>query len=85
MAHVEASTEYSILLAGVYLKVGFIGYCRYVTSCLHEFLHYGGPVLQGVTIAGLLSAAAHLYFYQDIKRFVASSSLVHVGVALWGV
>jgi len=36
VAHVEATTELSILLAGVYLKVGYFGYCRYVTQVVAD-------------------------------------------------
>lgn len=85
MAHVEAPTEFSILLAGIYLKVGYFGYQRFVATCLSEWLGWLSPVWLGVSIAGLLAAAAHLYFYQDIKRYIATSSIVHVGVAVWGL
>jgi NADH-quinone oxidoreductase subunit M len=83
VAHVEATTELSILLAGVYLKVGYFGYCRYVTQVVADAVATSGPILLGVTIAGLLAGAAHLYFYQDIKRYIATSSIIHVGVGLW--
>jgi proton-translocating NADH-quinone oxidoreductase chain M len=83
-AHVEASTEGSMLLSGVLLKVGFygllrccLGLCGGAAAGLAPYLLT--PALVGATIASLSA-----YRQLDLKKIIAYSSVVHMNLSLMG-
>ena len=75
MAHVEAPTFGSIILAGVLLKLGGIGLIRF-----SQFLSL--PILLSFTLSyfmvGLVFATTVCCFQADFKRLVAYSSVRHI-------
>nr|ATQ37459.1 NADH dehydrogenase subunit 4 [Diplonema ambulator] len=80
-AHVESSTDGSIILAGVYLKVGIIGWYRYVMCSQHASMFYCMPVFMLSGIVGTCALTALLLYTVDTKRFAAASSIVHMQIA----
>jgi len=85
LAHVEAPTAISVILAGVLLKMGTYGLLRISFPILPEgTLWFAFPMaLLGVIniIYGAMCALAQ----KDIKRLVAYSSINHMGIVLLGM
>ncbi len=85
IAHVEAPTAGSVLLAGVLLKLGTYGLIRVNLQMLPEaFASYALPVaLVGLVsvIYGALVALAQT----DLKRMIAYTSINHMGYVVVGV
>lgn len=85
LAHVEAPTAGSILLAGVLLKVGGYGLIRFNLG----MTPMGAEALSGFLLA--VSAVAILYgaftalAQTDVKRLVAYSSVSHMGFITLGL
>ena len=74
MAHVEAPTRGSMILAGVLLKLGGVGLIRFNVligfSSLHSFLSY--------LFISLVYSTLICSFQSDFKRMVAYSSVSHI-------
>jgi NADH-quinone oxidoreductase subunit M len=86
LAHVEAPTAGSVLLAGVLLKIGAYGFLR---LCLP--LVPGASVTLGVPLIALLAVIGIIYgafcalAQDDIKKLVAYSSVSHLGFCMLGI
>src|SRR5438132_6774748 len=80
LAHTEAPTAGSVLLAGVLLKLGTYGFLRLALPLAPE-----GAISVGVPLIGTLSVIAISYgafcarAQDDIKKLVAYSSVSHLG------
>ena len=77
IAHVEAPTFGSIILAGVLLKLGGIGLVRFsmVLSFQQLNLFILGYVLVALVLSSIITS-----FQSDFKRLVAYSSVVHMRI-----
>jgi NADH-quinone oxidoreductase subunit M len=86
LAHVEAPTAGSVLLAGVLLKIGTYGFLR---LCLplapYASLNFGAPVIGWLAVVGILYGALCAYAQDDIKKLVAYSSVSHLGYCMLGM
>ncbi len=85
LAHVEAPTAGSILLAGVLLKVGTYGLVRFnlgMTPLASASLF---PLLATMSVAGIIYGALAALSQTDIKRLVAYSSVSHMGFIVLGI
>jgi NADH-quinone oxidoreductase subunit M len=86
LAHVEAPTAGSVLLAGVLLKMGTYGFMR-----LSLPLTPDAAIAIGVPVIGVLSVLAIIYgalcakAQDDIKKLVAYSSVSHLGFCTLGM
>lgn len=84
-AHVEASTEGSILLAGVVLKLGVYGFLRILIPIFYEATLYYLPLVYTlISISGIYASFATLRQI-DIKRIIAYSSIAHMSIGLFGI
>jgi len=85
LAHVEAPTPVSVILAGVLLKMGAYGLIRFAFPLApvpaHDLAHVLGVVAVINIIYGSLCALAQ----KDIKRMIAYSSVAHMGYVLLGI
>jgi len=75
-AHVEASTEGSILLARILLKVGSIGYL---------FLLIDRNVLLWLSLVGISVGSILTLIQSDTKAMIGYSSVVHISCILLGL
>jgi NADH-quinone oxidoreductase subunit M len=85
LAHVEAPTAGSIILAGVLLKVGGYGLLRFnlgMTPLASQALF---PILATLAVIGIIYGALAALAQTDIKRLVAYSSVSHMGFVVLGL
>ena len=83
-AHVEASTEGSMLLSGIMLKIGFFGIFKYCFGLCMQVIFSVAPVIVCCALIGSLSTALSTYRQLDIKKIIAYSSVVHMNIAVIG-
>lgn len=86
LAHTEAPTAGSVLLAGVLLKLGSYGFLR---ICLPMFPtaveSTGVPVFGTMAVIGIVFGALGALAQSDIKKLVAYSSVSHLGFCMLGM
>lgn len=77
-AHVEASTEGSIILAGVVLKlagIGLIKFSNFSLTSYHNFLIY---LISSLSLVGAVAMGLYCVRQRDAKVIIALSSIVHI-------
>ena len=86
LAHVEAPTAGSVLLAGVLLKLGTYGFLR---LCLPMFPYacqtVGLPLMAVLAVIGIIYGSLCALAQRDIKKLVAYSSVAHLGFCMLGL
>jgi NADH-quinone oxidoreductase subunit M len=86
LAHVEAPTAGSVLLAGVLLKLGTYGFLR---LCLPMFPDaaqvVGVPLIAVLSVIGIIYGSLCALAQRDIKKLVAYSSVAHLGFCMLGL
>ena len=85
LAHVEAPTAGSILLAGVLLKVGSYGLMRFNIGMTPLGAARLFPFLAALAVIGIIYGALAALAQTDIKRLVAYSSVSHMGFIVLGI
>jgi NADH-quinone oxidoreductase subunit M len=90
LAHTEAPTAGSVILAGVLLKLGTYGLLRLALPI--GLVHSSGMLFPGfakflavLCIVGILYGALVAWVQQDIKKLVAYSSVSHLGFCVLGM
>lgn len=84
-AHVEASTEGSMLLSGVLLKVGLYGVLRCCLELCGGATLALAPYLLTLALVGALITSLSAYRQLDLKKIIAYSSVVHMNLSLMGL
>ena len=86
LAHVEAPTAGSVLLAGVLLKLGTYGFLRLCLPLFPEAcLTVGLPLLGSLAVGGIIYGSLCALAQRDIKKLVAYSSIAHLGFCVLGL
>jgi NADH-quinone oxidoreductase subunit M len=86
LAHTEAPTAGSVLLAGVLLKLGTYGFLRLSLPLLPEAsVELGIPMISWLAIIGIIYGALCALAQDDIKKLVAYSSVSHLGFCMLGM
>jgi NADH-quinone oxidoreductase subunit M len=86
LAHVEAPTAGSVLLAGVLLKLGTYGFLRLCVPLAPDAaLRFGTPVLGSLAVVGIIYGAFCALAQDDFKKLVAYSSVSHLGYCMLGL
>lgn len=78
VAHVEAPTAGSVILASLMLKLGGYGLCRFVVALLPDVTLYFQNIVMTVCLVGFVYATVSAYRQLDLKRFVAYTSIAHM-------
>jgi NADH-quinone oxidoreductase subunit M len=85
LAHVEAPTAGSIVLAGVLLKIGGYGLLRFNMGMTPIGAQLLFPFLATLAIISIIYGALVSLAQTDIKRLVAYSSVSHMGFVVLGM
>jgi NADH-quinone oxidoreductase subunit M len=86
LAHVEAPTAGSVLLAGVLLKIGAYGFLRLCLPLTPDAsLLLGVPLIGTMAVIGIVYGALCALAQDDIKKLVAYSSVSHLGFCMLGM
>ena len=86
LAHVEAPTAGSVMLAGVLLKLGTYGFLRLVLPLLPlAVVETGVPLVAALSVVGIIYGALCALGQTDMKRLVAYSSVSHLGFCMLGL
>jgi NADH-quinone oxidoreductase subunit M len=85
LAHVEAPTAGSILLAGVLLKVGSYGLLRFNMAMTPIGARFLFPWLAALAVIGIIYGALAALAQTDVKRLIAYSSVSHMGFIVLGI
>jgi NADH-quinone oxidoreductase subunit M len=85
LAHTQAPTAGSVILAGILLKIGTYGFVRFNIPMLPEATAQCVPWLLGLSVAGILYGALVALAQSDMKRLIAYSSVSHLGFVMLGI
>jgi NADH-quinone oxidoreductase subunit M len=84
-AHTEAPTAGSVILSGLMLKTGAYGFLRFLAPFFPEASARFATVAFVLAVTGILYGAALAFAQSDLKRYIAFSSVSHMGFVLLGV
>ncbi len=85
LAHTEAPTAGSVLLAGVLLKLGTYGFLRFSLPLVPAGAVHWATVMGWLAIAGIVYGALCCWVQTDVKKLVAYSSVSHLGFCMLGM
>src|SRR5207253_7231780 len=86
LAHTEAPTAGSVLLAGVLLKLGTYGFLRLCLPLVPDAaISIGVPLIGTLAVIGILYGALCSLAQDDIKKLIAYSSVSHLGFCMLGM
>jgi NADH-quinone oxidoreductase subunit M len=85
LAHVEAPTPISVILAGVLLKMGGYGMIRMAFPWFPDVVVSAWPWLATLAIVSIIWGALVAMAQTDWKKLVAYSSVSHMGYVLLGM
>ena len=85
LAHVQAPTAGSVLLAGILLKIGTYGFLRFNMPMLPDATAACMPWILWLSTAGIVYGALAAQAQTDVKRLIAYSSVSHMGYCMLGL
>ncbi|MFG0329621.1 MAG: NuoM family protein [Phycisphaerales bacterium] len=85
LAHTEAPTAGSVVLAAVLLKLGTYGLYRFALPMCPVAITEWSPVLAILCIIGIVYGALICWVQRDVKKLVAYSSVSHLGFCVLGL
>jgi NADH-quinone oxidoreductase subunit M len=85
LAHTEAPTAGSVLLAGVLLKLGTYGFLRFSLPMVPEGALAWTGAMGVLAVAGIIYGALCCWVQRDVKKLVAYSSVSHLGFCMLGM
>jgi NADH-quinone oxidoreductase subunit M len=85
LAHVQAPTAGSVILAGILLKIGTYGFVRFNIPMLPDATAQCAPWLLALSVVGIIYGALVALAQSDIKRLIAYSSVSHLGFCMVGL
>jgi len=85
LAHVEAPTPVSVILAGVLLKMGTYGLLRVSYTILPAGFEWFLPYFVVIAFINILYGALCAMAQSDMKKMVAYSSINHMGYCMLGI
>lgn len=84
-AHTEASTEGSVILAGILLKLGIYGIFRFILPLFPDASLFFSPFISIFAILGVLYSSLSAFSLIDFKQIIAYSSIAHMNLSIIGI
>ncbi|MFA6045986.1 MAG: NADH-quinone oxidoreductase subunit M [Phycisphaerales bacterium] len=85
LAHTEAPTAGSVILAGVLLKLGTYALLRFVLPFVPDAVIVYAPFIGALCIIGIIYGGLICWVQTDVKKLVAYSSVAHLGFCVLGM
>ena len=85
LAHTEAPTAGSVVLAAVLLKLGTYGLYRFALPMCPVAIYEYAPLIAILCIIGIIYGALICWVQTDIKKLIAYSSVSHLGFCVLGL
>jgi NADH-quinone oxidoreductase subunit M len=85
LAHVEAPTAGSVILASVLLKFGPYGMIRFAIPLFPHAVETVAPWLAALAVIGVVYGSCVAYAQDDVKKLIAYSSVAHMGFVILGL
>jgi NADH-quinone oxidoreductase subunit M len=85
LAHTEAPTAGSVILAGVLLKLGTYGMLRFALPVLPLATQHFAPMIAVLCIIGIIYGALVSWAQGDMKKLIAYSSVSHLAFCVLGM
>jgi len=85
LAHVQAPTAGSVILAGILLKIGVYGFLRFSVPMLPDATVACLPAMMWLAVAGIIYGALVALAQTDLKKLIAYSSVSHLGYCMLGL
>ena len=85
LAHTEAPTAGSVILAAIMLKMGTYGYVRFAIPLFPQASERFTPLMATLAVIGIIYAALVAMVQEDVKKLVAYSSVAHLGFVMLGI
>jgi NADH-quinone oxidoreductase subunit M len=85
LAHTEAPTAGSVILAGVLLKLGTYGMLRFALPILPLATLYFAPAIAIICVVGIIYGALVSWAQSDMKKLIAYSSVSHLAFCVLGM
>jgi NADH-quinone oxidoreductase subunit M len=85
LAHVQAPTAGSVILAGILLKIGTYGFVRFSIPMLPDAAVIAMPWVLWLAVLGIIYGALVALAQTDMKRLIAYSSVSHLGFCMLGL
>ncbi|MBS0196281.1 MAG: NADH-quinone oxidoreductase subunit M [Planctomycetes bacterium] len=85
LAHTEAPTAGSVILAGVLLKLGTYAIYRFALPFCPVAIYEHAPLISVLCIVGILYGGLICWVQTDVKKLVAYSSVAHLGFCILGM
>ena len=85
LAHTEAPTAGSVVLAGVLLKLGTYALLRFAIPMTPDAVAVYAPWISTLAIIGILYTALICWVQKDLKKLIAYSSVSHLGFCVLGM
>jgi len=85
LAHTQAPTAGSVILAGILLKIGTYGFLRFSLPMLPDGTAVCTPWILWLSVIGIIYGALVALVQTDFKRLIAYSSVSHLGFCMLGI
>ncbi|MFT3683773.1 MAG: NADH-quinone oxidoreductase subunit M [Phycisphaerales bacterium] len=85
LAHTEAPTAGSVILAGVLLKLGTYAIYSFVLPFVPAAVVHFAPLIATFSIIGIICVGLVCWVQRDVKKLVAYSSVAHLGFCMLGM